>query len=77
MMVNTINFNLAINVQVSMGFPTITRTNFGNSIHDFVIFSRFLEIKLIAWECEDTEFCSIFNILFNEGIKINVLLGVS
>lgn len=69
-MISSINFQFAENVEIVMGFPTISRSNMSNSIHDLVIFSRFLQIKLIAWESQNREFVSVGAVFFNYRVEV-------
>ena len=74
MIVFAVDFHLSENVEIVVRFPSISGTNIGESIHNFVIFGGLLQIKLIARECQNLH--AIGRILLEHGIEIGVLLGV-
>ena len=76
-MINPVNFQLSINVEVTMWLPSISWTDFGDPVHDFVVLCWFLEIKLVAGESKDVELSTIFEIFLDQGIKVNILLSIS
>ena len=51
----SIGLKFSVDVQVLMWLPSISWADIHNTVHQFVVFSWFLQVELVAWEGNEGE----------------------
>jgi len=74
--IGAVDVDFAENVQIPIRFPTVARSDVQDSVEEFVVLGRLLEIELIARKSDNRKVIAVGAVLFDQRIEVGVLLGV-
>jgi hypothetical protein len=74
MVVGAIDFKFAEDLHIGVWLPSVARSDVHNTVEQFVVFGRLLQVELIARERKDSEVLRL--VLVDHTVEVKVLLGV-